>query len=403
MSSTHRVLFVDDDPAMLSGLSRMLRPLRHELQSEFANSGASALERLAQEPFDVVVSDMRMPGMDGAELLTQIQNSYPHIIRIVLSGQAEQSAALRAVPVAHQFLAKPCDPAVVREVILRAASLHSLLQDQQLRTLVGGVRELPARPRTLTELSAVLDRPTSSASDIAALVTQDVALSAQALKLVNSAFFGLARRITAVETAISYLGTGMLRALMLSSAATQRLGPRARELGYDLDHKQQQALLCGQLASRFFVSKVKREDAFTSGLLQDVGELVVVAEGDADMLVAIRDAEKQQRSLHEVERERGMVSHAHVGAFLLGAWGIPYSIVEAIAHHHEPAHVQHDQFDLVDAVYCANLLIASAARQEQSYFAAASEHVARFPESGERHIKLLAQLVETLQPKDTQL
>lgn len=379
MSLKHRVLFVDDEPAMLTGLSRLLRSLRHEIDSEFAGGGAAALALLAERPFDIVVSDIRMPGMDGAELLQEVQRRYPHIIRIVLSGHADLSVALRAVPVVHQFLAKPCDAAVVREVIRRAANLHKLLQDQRLKTLVAGIRELPARPRIISELMRILDDPGANANAIAALVARDVALSAQVLKVVNSAFFGLARRVTAIESAVSYLGTGMLRALMLSSAATDKLGPRARALGYDLEGTQRHALLCGQLASLFFQDKLRREDAFASGLLHDIGELLLIAESDPNMLVAASEAAQSGRSLHLVESERGFVSHAYVGAYLLGAWGIPYSIVEAVAHHHEPSCVEHEQFDVVDAVYCANLILDYLRERDERLLALAHEHAERLP------------------------
>jgi CheY-like chemotaxis protein len=107
-ASAQRVLFVDDEPSILSGLSRMLWPLRHEIVSEFVNSGQEALDRLAKEHFDIVIADIRMLGMDGAELLDRVQRAHPHVIRIVLSGHADMAAALRAVPIAHQFIAKPC-------------------------------------------------------------------------------------------------------------------------------------------------------------------------------------------------------------------------------------------------------------------------------------------------------
>jgi len=96
-----RVLFVDDEPRILEGLRRMLRSQRNEWEMAFAPGGGAALAIMEAAPFDVVVSDMRMPEMDGATLLTQVRNLYPQVVRIVLSGHAELSAALRVVPVAH--------------------------------------------------------------------------------------------------------------------------------------------------------------------------------------------------------------------------------------------------------------------------------------------------------------
>jgi HD-like signal output (HDOD) protein/ActR/RegA family two-component response regulator len=371
------VLFVDDEPAILTGLGRMLRPLRHEIQSDFVNGGAEALSRLAKDPFDIVVADIRMPGMDGAALLDAVQRAHPHIIRIVLSGHADVSAALRSVPVAHQFLAKPCDAIALRDVITRAVGLHGLLQDRELQSLVAGMRDIPARPRTYSDLTRLLGEPSTTSSDIAKLISRDVALSATLLKIVNSAFFGLPRRVTSIESAINYLGTSTLRSVLLATAATSSLGPRASKLGYDLEANETHALLSANLAAQFFNDKNVREDAFAAALLQNVGVLLLLAEAGDDALQAIRHSEAQRLPLQEAERELRKVSHSYVGAYLLGSWGLPYSIVEAVAHHHDPGAVPHDKLDLVDAVYAATLVADQFLLNRPESLELARQHIAK--------------------------
>ena len=103
-----RVIFIDDEPNILSGLKRILRPLRNEWQMEFKDGGQAALESLAETPCDVVVSDMKMPGMDGAQLLSAVKDQYPNSIRIALSGETDSHMIYRCVQHAHQYLAKPC-------------------------------------------------------------------------------------------------------------------------------------------------------------------------------------------------------------------------------------------------------------------------------------------------------
>jgi len=102
-----RILFVDDEPRILDGLRRMLRPQRRVWSMTFANSGLEAVEELKSNSYDVVVTDMRMPGFDGAAVINYVHEHYPEIVRIVLSGFTELETALRAVPIAHQFLTKP--------------------------------------------------------------------------------------------------------------------------------------------------------------------------------------------------------------------------------------------------------------------------------------------------------
>ena len=364
--SAHRVLFVDDEPGILTALQRTLRPLRHDIHSEFVGSGADALRLLAAGDFDIVVADIRMPGMDGAALLEAVQRSHPHVLRIVLSGHADLSAALRAVPVAHQFLAKPCDANTLRSVITRTVALHNLLHDRELQTLVAGIREIPMRPKTYDEVGRLLSDTSATSVDIANTVCHDVVLMAKLLKIVNSAFFGLPRRVTSAQMAVNYLGTTMLRSVILATAVATKLGPRAKQLGYDLERAETSGLLSAKLATQFFSEKEQREDAFTAALLQDVGELLLVAEAPASALAAFAHSKTQGMPLWEAERCLQTVTHARVGAYLLGAWGLPYSIVEVVAHHHEPDLLPHEGIrpgrcgsrGLAD---CRELLAATAA------------------------------------------
>lgn len=354
--TAQRVLFVDDEPAILSSLARLLRPLREHFQSEFALGGAEALARLALEHFDIVVTDMRMPVMDGVALLEEVQRLYPHTIRIALSGHTDVADAKRAVLVAHQFLAKPCDAMTLRSVLLRAAGLHSLLHDRALQTLAAGMRDIPARPKTYTALSNLLADPKVTSANIAELISRDVGTTANLFKIVNSAFFGLPRRVTSIESAVHYLGTARLGAVVLANAATTTLGARAKRHGYDLELNEGHALLSANLAMQLFTDTAAREDAFATALLQNVGELLLVAVGDESALTAIAHAKATGMSLDAAERELGLVSHAYVGAYLLGAWGLPYAVVEAVAHHHQPLAISHTALELVDAVYVATLL-----------------------------------------------
>lgn len=111
-----RILFVDDEPRVLRGLERTLGALREEWEMAFADGGASALSLCAgSTPFDVVVSDIRMPGIDGVALLREVRTLLPAAARIALTGHADQDESLRDL--VHGFLAKPCDPRELRTVI----------------------------------------------------------------------------------------------------------------------------------------------------------------------------------------------------------------------------------------------------------------------------------------------
>ena len=185
MTSLH-VLFVDDEQAILDGLRNSLRKERKRWDMTFALGGQQALEEMKKTPADVVITDMRMPGMDGAELLRHIQRDFPAAARIVLSGQAERESIMRALPVTHQFLHKPCDGETLRAVIEQTHALHKLMQNPALTALVGKLERIPAVPSTYTELARLAADPKADAAAFAKVIEMDAAVCAKVLQLVNS-------------------------------------------------------------------------------------------------------------------------------------------------------------------------------------------------------------------------
>ena len=214
--SKKRILFVDDEPLILQALQRMLRSMRDEWEMEFAEGGGQALERMAQIHFDVVVSDMRMPGMNGADLLAEVMKRHPHTVRIILSGHADKELILKCIGSTHQYLAKPCDAEALKATVRRASAVETRLKDETLRKLVGSMDRLPSIPTLYTEILDALRDPEVSLEAIGEIVGKDPAMTAKILKLVNSAFFGLRRQIASSTQAANFLGLDTIRSLVLS-------------------------------------------------------------------------------------------------------------------------------------------------------------------------------------------
>jgi HD-like signal output (HDOD) protein/CheY-like chemotaxis protein len=351
-----RVLFVDDEPRILEGLRRMLRPQRHEWEMAFALGGEAALAMMQALPFDVIVSDMRMPGIDGAALLCHVREHYPDVVRIVLSGHTELSTALRVVPLAHQFLAKPCDAEMLRVAVERACHLKALLSDASIRRTVTALGDLPSLPRTYEALMQAIVDPDVTLPKVARIIEQDVGISAKVLQLVNSAFFGISHTMTNIQGAVSYLGINTLKNLVLSVEIFRAFKPQRDLPGFSLENLQHHAQLTAHIAARLPVPKHLADIAVVAGMLHDVGKLVMawkLSESFGKMLEAAREA---RRPVNQVEEHEYGFSHAEIGAYLLGLWGLPFSVVEGVALHHAPNRVPHQNFDAISAVYVANLL-----------------------------------------------
>jgi putative nucleotidyltransferase with HDIG domain len=350
------MLFVDDEPQVLEGLRHRLHRQRHIWDMRFVGGGREALAVMAKEPVDVIVSDMRMPEMDGATLLRKAQELHPDTVRIVLSGFAELETALRVVPVAHQFLTKPCDADVLENVVARAHALQALLKGEALHRLVGSIDRLPALPQVYAELLAAVARENVAATEIAEILKRDAALATKALQVVNSAFFGVGRPIAKVEDAVIYLGYNTIKQIVLAVEVFQNAGVGRRSL-IPLEKLQAHAMMTGSLASCLFKDRETKDDAYVAGLLHDIGKLVLVAKAPERVAEVLAESEREGVPVHVVEARRWGVTHAEVGAHMLGLWGLPYPIVEAVANHHAPGRVETKDFGVLAAAHVADGLM----------------------------------------------
>lgn len=334
-----RLLFVDDEAEILAGLRRTLFDLDDTWDAEFTSSGPEALAALERRPADVVVSDMRMPGMDGVALLERVQQLYPNSIRMVLSGQTDERSAIRALRIAHQFLAKPFDANAFLGLIKQTAQVMQLMHDDNMRQLIGNLSKLPPIPALYRELSLALQNPETTTNDIMRLVQEDPTMTVRLLRMANSAFF--ARRVATADlrTAILHLGTNMIRHLVLTVELFDGESVVANHLESDLASLRDRALRMAAVAEALAGDTELRTEAFTMGLLADIGQVVFSMTKRAQWQSCRETALAQHRPLHEVEYEWFGVSHAEVGGFLLGIWGLPFSVVEAVVHHHHPQQI----------------------------------------------------------------
>lgn len=339
MSATPKktILFVDDEPNILSGLKRMFRPMRKTMKFRFAQSVPEALEVMAAEQIDVVVSDMRMPGMDGAALLTTVKNQYPHAIRIMLTGQADDESIMRTIGVTHQLLTKPTDPDVFKQVISRASALQDLMTDEKLKQLVSGIDSLPSLPETYARLQQTMQNPDCSLADVAKIIEQDLAMSAKILQLVNSAFFGLYKHINSPTRAVNLLGLDTIKALVLGVGVFSEIksGPsKIFSISALWSHSMATAAFAKKIAGEVSEDQEMIDHCFIAGLLHDVGKLLLFSRLPEQYEQAVVMAGETDCTLDEAELRIFGTGHGEIGGYLIGLWGLPGPVVEAITFHH---------------------------------------------------------------------
>lgn len=366
------VMFVDDESNILDGLRRSLRKYRADWDMQFVVGGATAWAVLQRSPVDVLVSDMRMPDMDGAQLLDHVKAQSPATVRILLSGQADGEALLRSVGVAHQFLSKPCLPEVLYSTITRACMLRDRMNSPSLERLIKNRDHLPSLPHNYAALHAELRSAEANMERVAELISQDLGMTCSLLRVVNSSFFGVRRHIKSPAHAVSLLGLKLLKPLVLSVGIFSRFEGHEGTLARAQDLLEHSAIV-SEVAQ--LITQMERpgdqemgDHAMLAGIVHDVGQLLLAQSLQSEYDDLVAKAELNNRTLWSVETEKLGISHAELGAYLLGLWSFPDAIVEAVAFHHVPAECPSHEFCPLTAVHVASALVNELTPQRGSAY-----------------------------------
>jgi len=298
-----------------------------------------ALDLLGREPHDVVITELLLPGIDGLALLERVRRLYPTVIRILVNNSSDQNVMLAAMNVAHQILKKPLDGPLLWSLISQTAAVLPLIRDDKMRAVVGNVSQLPPAPRVYSELSQLLENPNCGIDDVVKLIGRDPAIATRLLRLANSAFFSHREHSLDLRPSVVRLGFNTIRNLMLTVELFHQSSPFGKALGHELELVQQNALVLAKTSEQLARSTTLTGDAFVTGLLADIGQIVLLMTQGYAWRDCRATARLYKRPLQEVEETAFGVSHAEVGGYLLGMWGLPYSVVEAVTNHHHPERI----------------------------------------------------------------
>ena len=351
MEQRVRVAFVDDEAAVLTSLRRTMLAMLDEWEMAFFTSGADLLKRLAEENFDVVVADQRMPDMDGPALLDTISRLYPGMIRVILSAYADNASIFRTVGPAHIYLPKPCDPAALFQAIKSRMILRSLMRSNDMLRLLNEVSKLPTAPKLFVDLVAELRSPRSSTATVANIIKRDMAMTAELLKLTNSSYFSANTTVSAPLQAVRILGLEIVQTLVLQLGIfRQFLG--SEEMGKQIEILNEYSQALGDLAERVALAAGEPDSvakaAHCAALLSAIGSLVLLNEKRSEYVAALETV-GPGLALHEAEFGRFGADHTLIGAYLLGLWGFSDAVIEAITFAGRPS----DSVTIVNPVLTA--------------------------------------------------
>lgn len=357
------ILFVDDESRVLTALRRSLHSLRGSWEMRFVTSTVDGLAELEKGQIDVVVSDLRMPGMDGAMFLELVLERHPSAIRIVLSGHAGSSEGAHLVGLAHRVVTKPCDSKALLQAVDDACALRDSLHSQELSALISTIKSLPAFPELYEQVTDEVRSPRGSLQRVGEIVSQDPGMSAKVLQVVNSTYFALRESVSDPVRATILLGEEKISALILSASIFDAADLSAS--GVPPEELWQTSLETAALARAIATAeKADRrlvEQSYAAGLLHEAGTLILATHLGVKYAHLRKKATVRELPMWEVETGTLGASHAEIGAALLGIWGLPDAIVEAVAFHHRPSGCPCTDSATLLAVHAAQAIQAAKA------------------------------------------
>lgn len=347
----------DWEPTAQSAFSRETK--QHGWTVSFSRSGLDVLKRLSEAPCDVVVADQDLPDLQGRLLLDEVSRRHPQVLRFLHSRLTPEQMRSQCVGATHQLLARPCSQNTLSNAIRRAFAFRDWLPCEAVHRLLPNLTKMPSPPDIYFAVVRELQSPYASADKVGSLIARDPMMTAKMLQLANSAVFGLQQEVTDPLAAVMFLGLETTRSLILLAHAFSYFD-QFQMPGFKPSQMWAHSLLVGRLARRIAeIERVSEELAgscYTAGLLHDLGKLVMAANMPGALSEAIRRATARSIPLVEAERELLGASHAEIGAALLGVWGLPGPILEAVALHHNPTRLIQEGFCPLAAVHVANVL-----------------------------------------------
>lgn len=362
------ILFVDDEQDVIEGFKRMLFSQREIWKPYFSNTGQQAMNILENNSIDIIVSDMRMPEIDGAMLLSKVKKYYPKVLRFVLSGYQDEAKSIKASGVAHQFIAKPCNTETLMETIEKAYFLRNYINNPTLLEVVTGLGELPGVPDIYIEVEETLQDPDSTFETVEKILARDITLVAKILQIANSSFFGIHGRVTNLLQALSFLGVNIIKALVLHISTFSRLKVRPEQINFYQSvttHSLDVANVSRRIIQTATNNRLLIDDTYMAGILHDIGKIVLLNYEDY-IDRTMRAMSKMKVDFYEAEQELFGFTHCNAGAYLLGIWGLPDPIVEAAAFHHKPSDaINTIELSPLSVVHAANCFVAQNQVQQQ--------------------------------------
>lgn len=352
------ILFVTTDEKLMSELIRNIVPIQDDYSIFFADNGERCLQILANNKIDFVFSSANIIMPTGANILNEIKRLFPEVIRFALVPNLDNQTVAQISQYVHQLVPPPYTKETIVERIQRTLHIQKILNNEKVVNLVKNTTTLPSLPEIYIQIEQETAKPDFSLIKIANLISKDPNLTAKILQIVNSAYFGLQKEVTNINFALSYLGVNVIKSLIFYIHLFSHFkitSENRKHLEKFWQHSLVVASNSYHLANKYLQEKYEIDSSYTAGVLHDVGKFILLNTYTYPQNIILLAEQKAIDNL-EAELEIYECTHAEIGAYLLGLWGFPLHIVEAVAYHHQPSLLNKSKLNLATIIHLADFL-----------------------------------------------
>lgn len=345
------ILFVDDEKPILNSFKRLF--IKTDYNVYLAISAADALSILKKQKIDMIISDVKMPQIDGYSLLNTVKEKYPNTIRIILSGYIDKKDIIKAVQnnIAKIYLLKPWDNKDLISLVNRLFNVRKTLNDIKIFDLLEKCDNIPTIPDIYTNVTNLIKQE-APIEKISRSIEEDQSLTLKILQITNCAFYHI--KPASIKDAILYLGLDTIKNIMLTVQLFDfdNIFPiNNSKLKVLWKHSSVTNSLVQFLYSNIYNKKIPN-NYFIAGLLHDIGKLIFINNypKEYDKILQISN-----NVLVETEEKQILgLPHSILGAHLLNWYDFPYAVVEAATFHHIPTDSNIINKKIVSLVHISN-------------------------------------------------
>lgn len=345
-----KILIVDDEAQILNALARLF--MDSDFEVVVARGGQEALELVEQEEFNLILCDMKMPYIDGYELLSIVKEISPKTVRIILSGYADEKVVFKALQknIARLYVFKPWKNEELVKLIESILETEEILTNKHLLEFINNIENLPVMKSNYQHMIDLINDDVDI-NTISGEIEKDISIAAKILNVANSAFYG--SQTGSVKQAVSYIGLQNTKNLIVSVAVTDVLDDRHHG-GELISSIWRHAFLSNKLLVFLYEKHLHKkipEICSSAALFHNIGSVFFLK---CFYLKYIEILEKERRDYIAIvgqEMDAFGVTHNEAGAYLLEWWEFPFPVIETALYHHNPMDEKVVNREIVCAVH----------------------------------------------------